>query len=212
MGQVKPVSLARLWPGETVVCMASGPSLTQADADVCRGRARVIVVNDAWRLAPWADALYGAGHWFRHYKGVPEFAGLTFGIEGNAGYPKGAIVLRNTGREGLERDPSGLKTGANSGHQAIGLAVHLGARRILLLGYDCQRGATGHHFFGNHPQALNQTSDALYLEWRRNFGTLVAPLAQLGIAVVNCSRRSALPYWPRLSIDQALCVPVACAL
>lgn len=46
-----------LFRGETVFCVASGPSLTQEIADKLRGR-RVIVVNSSCRLCPWADVLY----------------------------------------------------------------------------------------------------------------------------------------------------------
>ena len=47
-----------IWRGATVVCLGGGPSLTAADAAQCRGRARVIAINDAYRLVPWADLLY----------------------------------------------------------------------------------------------------------------------------------------------------------
>lgn|GEM_PF-395563 len=46
-----------LFKGETVFCVASGPSLTQEIADTLKGR-RVIVVNSSCKSAPWADVLY----------------------------------------------------------------------------------------------------------------------------------------------------------
>lgn len=52
-----------LFLGETVVCIASGPSLTpEICAKVCAaqlaGKCRVIVVNSSCMLAPWADVLF----------------------------------------------------------------------------------------------------------------------------------------------------------
>lgn len=52
-----------LFAGETVVCIASGPSLTQAICDRigaarAAGLCKVIVVNSSCILAPWADVLY----------------------------------------------------------------------------------------------------------------------------------------------------------
>jgi hypothetical protein len=52
-----------LFRGETVVCIASGPSLTQEICDRIRdardaGRCKAIVVNSSCMLAPWADVLY----------------------------------------------------------------------------------------------------------------------------------------------------------
>jgi hypothetical protein len=203
--------VVRRWPDSTVVCVASGPSLTQADVDLCRDRARVIVVNDNYRLAPWADVLYAAdAAWWRLHQGVPGFVGLKYSI--GSGAPKGVIRLRNTGNSGLEVDPSGLRTGRNSGYQAINLAVHFGARRILLLGYDCQGGVTGtSHWFGEHPHGLNRPSTAMYQSWQTYFATLVAPLASLGVDVINCSRRTAVTCFPRQSLTEALAVPLEAA-
>ncbi len=198
------VCVERLWPGSTVVCAASGPSLTQADLDVCRGRARVIVVNDAYRLAPWADALYAADEsWWTRHKGVPEFAGLKFTIEPQPDPWPRLTMLHNTGPTGLERTPTGLRTGFNSGFQAVNLAVHLGAVRILLLGYNM-----GHvkgqrsHFYGDPPNP--ETNQAKYAGWIKAFATIARPLGDLGIEVLNCTPGSALRMFPMASLSSVL--------
>ena len=93
----------RLWEGETVVCLASGPSLTPADVEYVRGKARVIVINTTVLLAPWADVLYAcdARWWQWHHKTVKGFAGMKFALT-KASAPFGVTVLRNTGATGLE--------------------------------------------------------------------------------------------------------------
>ena len=54
------------------------PASRQTKRQYVQGKARVIAVNDAWRLAPWADILYACdGRWWRHHKGVPEFTGSS---------------------------------------------------------------------------------------------------------------------------------------
>jgi hypothetical protein len=197
-------SVPRLWPASTIVCIGGGPSLTPDDVTLCRNRARVIAINDAYRLAPWADVLYAAdSKWWRYHKGVPSFHGLKFSLQPDASQWPGVVVLRNTGCDGLERDPSGLKTGLNSGYQAVNLAVHLGAARILLLGYDMQAiHGTKTHWFGEHPPAIRCGSP--YAGFQAKFPLLVKPLADLGVEVVNCSRETALTCFPRLPIDHAL--------
>lgn len=192
---------ARLWPGATVVILASGPSLCQGDVDLVRDKTRVIAVNDAYRLAPWADALYAADEkWWRWHDGVPGFRGLKFSI---APKPKGwsvAQVLRNTGRTGLELDPTGLRTGYNSGYQAINLAVHLGAARIVLLGFDMQ----GDHFFGSHRDG----SRPAFSHCLSAFPTLVEPLAAAGVEIVNATRATKLMAFPRVVLED-VCAAVA---
>lgn len=200
-------TVSRDWPDATVVCLGGGPSLTREDVASCRGRARVIAVNDAHRIAPWADVLYAAdAAWWNLYAGVPSFEGRKYTISPKIRMPEkpwlkwsDVQVLQNTGPAGLEHDPSGLRTGKNSGYQAINLAVHFGARRILLLGYDMRSGGEGRsHWFGDHPSVLNSRENyGIFLE---HFRTLVDPLRQLGIEVVNCSRSTRLTCFPRAAL------------
>ena len=193
-----------LWPGETCVILASGPSLCAEDADYCRGKARVLAVNDAVRLAPWADALWATdGKWWNHHQGVPSFTGLKFGLTVDPVKWPDVHRLRNAGEHGLERDPTGVRTGKNSGYASINLAVHLGVSRILLLGYDM-----GHapkqpsHFWGEHPPSLRNNSP--YHIFLQMFPTLVEPLKALGITVINCTRGGKLECFPRLPLSEAL--------
>jgi hypothetical protein len=191
----------RRWPLSTIVCVGSGPSLVADDLETCRGRAPIIVINDSWHMAPWADVLYAAdGSWWRRHRGVPEFRGAKYSIDPRASTWPGVQILRETGQRGLELLPDGLKTGSNSGYQAINLAVHLGATTILLIGYDMQAAKGRDHWFGSHPDR-QQPPFGLFL---RLFPSIVAPLAQLGITVVNCTRSTALDCFPRQPLAEAL--------
>jgi hypothetical protein len=190
----------RAWPGETVVCLATGPSLTADDVDYCRSRARVIAVNNAWQLAPWADALVASdAKWWRHHR--PSFDGFKYSLQPGASQ-FGAQVLDNTGETGIETLPTGIRTGMNSGAAAINIAVHFGASRILLLGYDMGHDGLPSHFFGEHPQGLRASSP--YGSFIEKFNTMVEPLLALGVAVVNCSRKTRLMCFERLPLHEAL--------
>jgi hypothetical protein len=168
-----------------------------------RNRARVIAINDAYTLAPWADVLYAADRkWIDWHDGVPSFHGAKYTIASHDTTTRPDwYVMANTGMLGLEPDPHGLRAGHNGGYQAINLAVHMGAKRIVLLGYDMRLSPEGvSHWFGEHPDA--QASP--YAAMRAAFESLVEPLAALGIAVVNCSRRTALETFPCVPLDVAL--------
>lgn len=194
----------RLWTDATCVCIASGPSLTAADVEAVRGRAHVIAVNTSYQLAPWADALWATdARWWVLHKGAPTFQGLRFGLAiHTAGFPKGAGIhlLRNDGTTGLCLDPTGVRNGRNGGYCAINLAVHLGATRVLLLGYDCAPDRGRHHWHRDHPWPMLSP----YFTWRKHFATLVAPLASAGVTVINCSRTTALEAFPRQPLETAL--------
>lgn len=203
-------TVPRLWPSETVVCIATGPSLRQSDVDAVRGRARVIVVNDAYQNKAtsclWADALYACdAKWWGWRKGAPEFAGLKYTLD-HPVVPKpkvwpGVQVLRNLGTTGLSLDSSGLKTGRDSGYQAINLAVLFGASKIILLGYDMQ----GDHCFGSHPDKSRPNFHASLAA----YPTLVAPIAAAGVSIVNCTRTTALTCFPRSDLVSTIGVEVA---
>lgn len=89
----------------------------------------------------------------------------------------------------------------NSGQRAIQLAVHLGAKRILLLGYDCSL-AFGTHWHGEHTDGLKNPDPASLERWHQEFGRLVAALPDTDI--INCSRHSALTCFPRGNIEDIL--------
>jgi hypothetical protein len=104
--------------------------------------------------------------------------------------------LRNTGDTGLDVRPDCVRNGRNSGYQAINLAVHLGAARILLLGYDMQ----GDHYFGHHPDQSRPPFGVCL----KRFQTLVKPLRDLQVAVINCTRKTALTCFPCQPLEEAL--------
>lgn len=106
---------------------------------------------------------------------------------------------------GLCLAPPIICRGANSGFQALNLAVHLGARRIVLLGYDMQRTGGLSHWHGDHGRGLNNPSEHNFARWRRQFEEAAPTLAAAGIEVVNCSRATALTCFPRMDLHAALC-------
>lgn len=201
----KPVyRVPQLCPGGTVVCCASGPSLLREDVDYAHAKgATIIAVNDAYVYAPFAAALMASdAAWWIHKK--PEFAGLRFSLDANANRVEGVILLRRTGESGIESDPTGLRSGRNSGAAAINLAVHFGAARILLLGYDMStpRGEKHSHFFGSHKFPLRGGSP--YPLFRQMIGEMAKELKALNVEVINCSRHTELSCFPRQALAEAL--------
>jgi hypothetical protein len=206
------VSVPRLWPGETAVIIGGGSSLTPENVAFCRGKAKVIAVKGAFLLAPWADVLYaGDAKWWRGYRGAQEFTGLKYTIEQDPkeeqlGDWPGVQVLRNTGTDGLELAPTGLRTGYNSGFQAIGLAVHFGVSRVILLGFDMWCGPQGHqNWFDTFPHLVKshhvQSPYPLFIQ---AFTSLVEPLKNARVEVVNATRWTMLTAFPYLDLEEAL--------
>lgn len=206
------------------VCIASGPSLTREDVEAARGKAEVIVVNDCWRLAPWADHLYAADHAWWNYHGAAVLAGF----HGRRWTQQPIAKPRKEQKDVIERFrlmPVGGKwerglgidcihypdVHGNGGYQAINLAFLLGATEIVLLGYDMKRDGDQikgrSHWFGEHPKQINCSPD--YLACAGVFPELAAALKERGVDVINCTRETALTCFPRKPLSEALREPKA---
>jgi hypothetical protein len=197
----------RIARGGTVLCLGSGPSLKLEDVEHARSRVdATIAVNDAWTLAPWATAIMASdAGWWIHNACMKQFPGLKFCLEKSAAlHCKNVVVLKRTGDEGLELDPTGLRTCRNSGGAAINLAVHFGAKRIVLLGYDMStpHGLKREHFFGQHKFPLRGGSP--YPMFRETFRKMTQPLIDAGVQVVNCSRYTELDAFPTRALEEEL--------
>lgn len=157
---------------------------------------KVYVVNDAYRLAPWAHSLYACDYeWWRHHK--PVFSGEKGTLNPRASREYG-IKLYEYSKEMWSKKPGALATGSNSGFQALNLAELEGAERIILLGYDMQA-KDKKHFFGDHPSGLDRQSE--YERWVKKMHE-AAPL--ITAKVINCSRESAIKCFPRMPLSEAI--------
>lgn len=187
-------TVPRLWPGRTVAVIATGQSLTREQVEQVRDLP-CVVVNDAWRLAPWAGVLYAAdARWWRANPEALAFAGTKVCAQPNR--PQGVEYMRHSGVGGFDPDPLYVRTGGNSGYQAVHVAIHTGAARILLLGFDMH----GTHFFGPHRKGLKNTPPSDHAKWAKRFPGLIGH----GAEIVNCTPGSAIECFPRMSITEAL--------
>lgn len=192
------------WPNSTIACLAPGPSLTPDAVESVRGLLPVIAINEAVRLAPWADVVYSSDRGWWNRQRAERFHGQCFSVGRRSGVADAYVrlphvkVLRHTGDTGLERMTSGLRTGQNSGYAAINLAVHLGARRILLLGYNMGPVEGRTHFYDGH--AIRSP----YRMFRDHFSTMTGPLKDAGVEVINCTPRSALTCFPVRDLSDVL--------
>lgn len=187
------------------VC-ASGPSLTPDDVKALRGKCgQLMAINTTYQALPGElDHVYACDFkwWERYYgdvlKQCPQAAMWCYERRAAQKFHRLLCVEGSTRHAGLCRKPMRVHTGNNSGYQALNLAYHLGAKRIILLGYDMQ-GKT--HWHGHHPQGLNN-SHAHYEDWRKRMQPLAKDLEEEGVEVINATRNTALECFTRLNLEQ----------
>jgi hypothetical protein len=177
------------WKGETVICIASGPSLTEADCEIAQGSGcKIIAVNSSWQRVPKCDVIYAGDHaWWRLYASA-----LLIPAERWTNNRKAAKEYRC----GLIP----LSGGLHSGLAAIYLAAWFGAARILLLGYDCQATDGQLHWHGAHPRCNNPNATSFRM-WQKQHTHVPHHIRS---RVVNCSRETALKGYARARLEDVL--------
>jgi len=208
------------WSGDTAVVAGTGPSLNAAELSVCVGRAKLIVVGKAWLLEPLAHVLYSCDWqwWAHHAPHAADFRGLR--VRGSTPTSGEAQALKPIELQRVAtpfavrcaaRKEAPLQwlsdytaNGGNSGFQAANLAARWGAKRIVLLGMDCN--APESHFPGggdSRPGRSIQgkgTVDGWLSAWENSAKEYCAA----GVQVINASPASRITAFPKLPLREAL--------
>ncbi|XUM25120.1 hypothetical protein ACRAVF_33845 (plasmid) [Bradyrhizobium oligotrophicum S58] len=195
-----------LFAGATVFCLASGPSLTPAIAEQVSGRPS-IVINSSCLLAPSATVLYFTdSSWYeQHRELVAGWPGLIISMSRTAKRELPDKVRRILGDGDPVAPPdfrTGVQQGRTSGHTAIALAIALGARRVVLLGYDMRVVDGREHCHDDYrgPRDLDQYAR----DFVPAFAGWNAAACRVGVAIVNATPDSAVTEFPFADLDQVL--------
>lgn len=195
------------WTGLAVVA-ATGPSLTQEMADLCRGY-NCIAVSDAYKLMPFAPVMYSCDvAWWKYHKGCPDFAGEKWSSHGWNANDKASIapkyglhLVNGLHGKGFSMQQDTIHYGSNSGFQAVNLALLFGATRVALIGFDMQVVNGKQHFFGTHPAGLNRSIGFQRFIMHFEIASRHMPP---GIEIINCTPGSALTVFPVGDLKEVL--------
>jgi len=193
-----------IWKGQTVFLIGGGPSLNGFDFKLLKNK-RTIAINKAFVFHPNADILYWTDSRFYSWykKDIDKFKGDKYTVKPYGDLAKDIKVLRNTGKAGLETDPSGVRHGNNSGHAALNLAYHLGAKRIVLLGFDMQNIKGASHFHDGYP--VRQTRNEVYIKSMIPYFVAISEdLKRKKVEIINACPNSALTVFKRLPMSSVL--------
>ena len=201
------ISLFPIWTGKVAICIGGGASLTQEQVDKTKGY-KVIAINDAYKLAPHADILYACDRkWWDLHRGAEDFKGYKLQHEFDVRpddssilkpYP-GIDMILSSGEYGWDDRDDRIRTGGNSGYQALQIAIKLGATTIGLLGYDMHAEGENSHWFGEHPGG--DGDPAKYNKWIERFPDIKKAADEKGVKIYNCTPNSALDCFPRCDIE-----------
>lgn len=197
-----PIPSANSWYNQRVFIIGGGPSLPIDKISGLEGKGKIIAVNDAFKIAPWADLLTFADKiWYDWNR--EQVDALTMPVIG--GYINNIVI------PGVEHWPSisphgligknGHVVGDNAGHQALSLAIWFGAKEIVLLGFDLDIEVEQTHWHNFHKR---QTFKSRYkTHMIPNFIETAKHFHTRNVNVWNTNPDSALPqeYFPYKALD-----------
>lgn len=211
------VNPGTLWDGRTVVCLGSGDTLRCMDwRDVERMRlfnnAYLLAINSSIKTMRHAgvepDALiFSDDRWFdANCDLVAGFKGRVFTdrLRPKVALPDKIerIDFANRPDFAVGRPPA--RNGRSTGHRAIGLAIMLGATRVVLLGYDMRvdpdTGRSHCHDDYQHTEPASAYAD----EFIPGFAGWNADAQAVGVQALNATPGSALKEFPMVTLAEVL--------
>ena len=201
----------KIWADKTVYIVGGGPSVVGLDMCLKPRDGRyglnaylhdkhVVGVNDAIRLGNFVDVLFfGDTRWYWARKEeVQRFKGLKITCNRGTKWGKGheSVVkepdiktLAISNSFGLASRSDGVAWNRSSGGAAISVAVHLGAKRIVLLGYDMDdnnRGGDG-LLIKHTPGMINEFKPNVYKFQQGAMARIQKAAKQRGVEILNAS-------------------------
>lgn len=209
---------------EPIYLAASGPSMRNIDRALLTQK-KVVSINQTYELFPCSvmQVAMDYGWWRREGETFRRKHRHKLAVTSQINLPQmpghptiGAykeIIYTNSRNDklpdpecyfGFDFNPTCVK-GNNGGQEAINLLYHLGARLVILLGYDMRKTEGRAHWYpdrykrGRLPEY--QTPDDTYAQKWVPCMQSMAPIAKkAGMLIINCTPGSALDCFPHADL------------
>lgn len=191
---------------QRVFCLASGPSMSGEVAGAVKGHP-AIVVNSTMHTAPWADVLYWTDHsWFEpriSLVNVWRGMAITSNRRSAAALPDKVRLIKMARSNRFRLSDGVVREGRTSGHAAICLAIAMGAREVVLLGYDMRVDENGREHHHNDYDG-KRNLDLYAKSYLPAFNGWDEQAKGVGVRIINATPGSAIMEFERSTLDQVL--------
>ena len=179
----------------------------------------VIGINVAYKFGNWVDiCFFGDKPFFLQHRGeLSHFRKLVVTCcqkvgERNLGWVKYLSIekepIRKHQKQGISTNPSQVCWNKNSGAAAISLATWLGAKRIILVGFDMTLSADNkeQHFHNEYRKigTVLKEKQLPFDEHLQPWGIIKKDADALGVEILNTSLNSAIKEIPKVHIKELL--------
>jgi hypothetical protein len=223
----------KIWEGGDVWIIGGGPSITklfgipkEVVQSVIAGTSplnvyspymkelhdkHVIGINVAYMLGDWVDVVFFGDHSFflKNEHKLAEFPGLKVCCDPHAARePWIKYVARDVNHvKGISPDPRKVSWNHNSGAASISLAVHMGAKRIMLLGFDMKLGDNKaqhwhdvyHRMESRNPRKAMEMPFDMHL---MGFKQIDIDAKKLGVEILNLSPDSSITQFRKVALEE----------
>jgi hypothetical protein len=216
----------QLFVDDTVILVGGGPSTPwrEIKEGLFEHTPKTIVgVNRAVLLGPRATDIHFFGD-ARHYWGLPgrhrckdhvdNFEGPIWTT--NQKWPcdrsmvgvKGINLVKCIKKKGLCKEPDRICFNSSSGGAAIDLVAHMGAKRILLVGYDMQ--ATGgrrswyEEAFEGTDLGWQKNKPQMYRHFLRAMECIAKDAAAMDVEILDTAKGGAMKLFPKVKLEDEL--------
>lgn len=175
-----------------------------------------IGVNAAFMIGDWIDMVFfGDGKfYFQNEKAISAFPKLRVTCNPNLHKRPHVRGVKYVGRDGnhavgFSSKPGYISWNHNSGAAAMNVAVHMGAKRLFLLGFDMntddKRNLHWHSVYADVYHTRRRQEKSLpYHKHLPNFPFVANDAERLGIEIINVSPDSSLEQFPKMNLEEAL--------
>jgi hypothetical protein len=196
-----------MWEGATVYILGGGHSLLDEKLELVHDK-RVIGVNTSFMLGDWVDVCWwGDPPWYDwNIIGLSEFGGLkACCCKSLMNKPEVKVLKRSKDKPmGIDLRPNFVSWNKSSGSSAINLAVHFGAKKIVLLGFDMRPSDRGEDNW--HDLHKVKSPYTPYSEFLKAFPYIKKDARNLGVEIINSTMCSLISedIFPKISLEEVV--------
>lgn len=192
------------WIGTTVFIIGGGASVNSYPLNLLEGK-NIIGVNNAFSLKECEPQIcwFGDQRWFEWNEAeLKDYTGAIMTCHPQFQNRNDIITFLRGKPHGIDTSDSCVSWNLNSGGSAINLAWHLGAKRVVLIGFDMTVSGDGKGNYHDNHKRINPPD--IYKGYLRIFPEIARDAANLNLEVINANPDSKLDIFPKVTAEESV--------
>lgn len=219
-------TIPNIWPDSTIYILGNGPSLGLLKNNNCLKDKHIIGINSAIEIGDYIDVLFfGDARWYwANKQKALDFKGLkiTMNVHAPGLYetvehePDIKIIGRE--KQGFSLKKNTICWNSSSGGAAIDLAMHFGAKKIILFGFDMRLIDQRKNYFINLDSFIRVGNISIPVNYDKHVKKDPTPhfrqekiwqyifdlAKKMKITILNATPGSLLPVIPKIKLQETL--------